>query len=297
MKFRVSTPEDLEQLKELWVLAFQDEMVYVKNFFHAYGTADKIYVAEEEGVILGMTVYFSSTLLRLGKEYPFAYLYGVATHPHRQNQGIAGKLLSFVYEEMKGKGFLGVTTVPAEPSLHPFFQRNGFEEYFYQEQIILEGGQVDPEVCFVEAISSIKYKELREKYLESKGHHGLSYVTLDKEGYGYQNSLCHLGRGGLFQVSTKRHESCVMAIEWYNPQVYVVKEWVSEGEYLPSFSDIVRHMVCEIGTPEAQILEIRRPTLEKTEHTQEFGMIQWLMDPPEDWKKEEEWGYLGFAFD
>lgn len=297
MNLRISTTEDLEALKELWALAFHDESGYVDNFFAVYGSADKIYVAEVDEILVGMTVFFPSTVERLGISYSFAYLYAVATHPQHQNQGIASKLLSYVYEQMKEKGFSGVTTVPAEPSLHDFFKRNGFEEYFCQEQIILESEELEPDICFVEAISPSKYKELREKYLKYSGNKGMTYASLELSGYEYQNAVCHLGRGGLFHVATKVQENCLIAIEWYNPQVYVVKEWVAEGEYLPAFQDIARHMVCEIGTPSHQIVEIRRPTYEKTEYTQEFGMIQWLETPPEDWKKQEEWGYLGFAFD
>lgn len=262
MEFRLSKEEDVAQLKELWRLGFGDEGPYVENFFRQYHKPSLMYVGEEGGELVGMTAIFDTVLHRGGKEHSFAYLYAVTTRPDQEKKGIAGGLLSFLYGDLKKRGFEGVTTVPATVSLHSFFGKQGFEEYFVHDLLPLE------EVGEMERISALDYGKGRAERLEN-----CDYITLKAEGYEYQGSVSALGRGGFF--ATK--DGLFVAEEGSENRV-IVKECFGP---------------CPSSVEGLEVMEGRG--VANSSQPTAFGMIQWF-DLPLDWSKEER-GYLGLAFD
>lgn len=332
MKLRVSTECDVVALKTLWKLAFHDEGPYVENFFQNYGTPSRIYVAETEGQVVAMTVWFGSTLHRQEKQYPFAYLYAVATHPDYEKQGIAGKLLLYVYDEMVKLGFVGVTTVPATPSLHRFFQKNGFEEYFVQQEwtVVLKADgrnedkpEQETHQRNIVPLSAEDYGTVRNALWSQEEWSKVPVVSLDVAGFAYQQSVGLIGGvengGGLFyygspsflqqcletQGTVARREECngvggcVFAVEPYGANQVMVKEWIGCEDVL--VDEVVTCWGATYGVAKGCQVTLRCPVV-SSEATKgdvvEFGMIQWLGGGPENWKScDKEQGFLGFAFD
>lgn len=315
MNFRVSTTQDIPHLKELWKLAFHDEDAYVDNFFQSYATPDKIYLAEEHGNIIGMTAWFASDFHRFHKSYRFAYLYAVATHPEEEKKGIASRLLTYVYESMVKLGFHGVTTVPARPDLHPFFKKNGFEEYFIHEKnhITCDSSRTSSQTSSqitdnLVSLSPKSYKNMVDLYFQSSP---MPYISLDVEGCHYQHALCQLHGGGFFalkeETSSFSSHNLIFTLEPMGNDTFLIKEALS----LVPFEDILPSaLVQSTQKVTGKILslpktEYRYPpqNREKCSHsqgvTQNFAMIQWLNPPPSDWNPEQtgEKGYLGLAFD
>ncbi|MFI3255115.1 MAG: GNAT family N-acetyltransferase [Eubacteriales bacterium] len=268
MKLSYGYPEaqDLEGLKKLWKLAFHDEDEYIDHFFRRY-SPKQMFLVKSEGEIIGMTYYFPSLLHRKGKAYTFAYLYGVATHPEMEKRGIASGLLSYIYSTLEKEGFDGVTTVPATPSLHGFFGKNGFSDYFVYEK--KEGLSLSGEV---ERISGGEFAQRREDILQNQD---MPYITLQEDGFAYQEGVCALGKGGFF-----RKGDDVFCVEQGGEDVMIVKE--AFGENPP---DVALSM-----------LESRFLPQKITGDEVNFGMIQWFSSCPEDWAEGER-GYLGLAFD
>ncbi len=284
MKFRVSTPADVPALKNLWFLSFHDQGDYMNHFFHQYCTPDKMLVAEEEGQVVAMTAWFGSTLHHGGARYEFAYLYGVGTHPDWKNRGIASQLLAYVYDHVVELGYAGVTTVPAEPSLHGFFGRNGFQECFLQQVEVLTACPEGEGTLPLEKLSPEAYRSRRAKFL------GENWVDYHQDGHKYQAGVCDLGRGGLFASG---ESLCVL--EEGGEGFFVVKELLGGQEILPALWQLV--------SPEK--LEVRRPVKfagnlgnlpGNQKNIQEFGMIQWLTTPPSTWNEDIR-GFLGMGFD
>lgn len=332
MKFRVSTERDVVALKTVWKLAFHDEGPYVENFFQNYGSPSRIYVAETEGQVVAMTVWFGSTLYREEKKFPFAYLYAVATRPDYEKQGIAGKLLLYVYEEMVKLGFVGVTTVPATTSLHRFFQKNGFEEYFVQQEWTMvwkadvrneDKPEQETHQRNIVPLSAEDYGTVRNALWSQEEWSKVPVVSLDVAGFSYQQSVGLIGGvetgGGLFyygqpsflqQCLENRQEvqsikesepigGCVFAIEPYGANQVMVKEWIGVEDVM-----VEEAMQCwgeTYGVAEGCGLTLRCPVVSSETargDVVEFGMIQWLTSCPENWKScDKEQGFLGFAFD
>lgn len=330
MKFRVSKLEDVPQLKQLWNLAFGDGDSYVDNFFGNYGSPDKILVAEEKGTgkILAMTAWFGSDFHRGGEVYRFAYLYAVATHPEYEKQGIASKLLSFVYETMVEYGFHGVTTVPAQPSLHQFFGRNGFEEYFVHREYQLKDHFPYVPDLKRRKLTAEEYKWGRETYFKSKKSFyqrvaldrgqsvekveaiDIPFISLDKEGYEYQNAVCHLGGGGFYalgctdwfeenrEVGYDRFTfASLLTLEQYDTSTCIVKELLGRRMARRDSGSGIEALAEKIQCKST--MTVRRPYFGEHENLVPFGMIQWLTSVPVTWKRGKggEVGYLGLAFD
>lgn len=336
MKFRVSILEDLAQLKQLWKLAFHDEDLYIDNFFSSYGSVDKVFVVEEEREgeknIVGMTVWFGSVLHRGGKEYPFGYLYAVATHPDKQGQGIAGELLSYVNKQLEKEGFSGVTTVPATSSLHRFFGKQGFREYFEQNvgKVFVSSPLLSvpsDESKGVEGIEAEEYGILRERLLSQLPSFGkkegeLSFVSLEEGGFAYQKSVCLLGQGDLCYYGPKAlrlaclkeetwveyvkehkewaEEMALFVVEAYAPQEFMLKEWLGTGRGLAESKEEMLEYLRGLGSTLGKIsvrgvfVDCEEVVEERT--TEKFGMIQWFGEEPMDWDWGEV-GYLGCGFD
>lgn len=270
MQYRLWREADLPGLKDLWTLAFGDGGDYVDNFFQQF--SGLVYVAEDGGVLLAMTAVFDTQLHRHGEPYKMGYLYAVATHPQHEKKGIASGLLAFLYGDLGERGYAGVTTVPATPSLHHFFGKNGFLEYFDYGVLPLTGT-----FSGMEEISPKEYGIRRGEILEQAfGTGEMAYISLQEEGYAYQASICALGCGGLFWDG-----KTLLAVEQSSGGEVVVKECLGTED---CFGD---YQACTVTEGRG---------LPGTGKTVAFGMIQWLGATPQDWTDTER-GYLGFAFD
>lgn len=279
MNFRVSTLEDVPALRNLFFLAFHDEGPYMDNFFQNYCTPDKMLVAEDGGEIVAMTAYFATEVhWNQAASYPFAYLYAVATLPERQGEGIAGNLLRFVFDHMVELGFVGVTTVPAEPSLYQFFGRQGFVKSFVQEQIRLTACPQGACPSSLEEVSPAEYQRRRAEFLSTQP----LWVDCGLPGLVYQQGVCHLGNGGLFATETS-----LCTLEEGGHGVYVAKEVLGSWDTVVALWDRL----------DPKLLILRNPvTGDRPDLEQNFGMIQWLTPQPQGLTGTER-GYFGLGFD
>ena len=283
---RISTPRDIPRQRELWQLAFGDTGAYVDNFYRTYYKPERMLMLEEDGVVQAMTAWFDTTFAVPGQEeYRAAYLYAVATHPEARGRGLAGHLLADVDGLFRSWGVQAVTTVPAEPSLHQFFGRNGFRECFvHGEQKYQPGNSVEMpagEAPRLDRLTAADYRGLRETRLA-----GIPHIALSQEAVCYQAGASALTPGGGLYALEAPHGVAVLCAEGMENGALLVKEllaapgdldwvlgWLSR--LLPAWSGIYR-------TPNGEI---------------PFGMLKWLSPERErswDWSST---AYLGLAFD
>ena len=283
---RLSNPADIPRQRELWQLAFGDEGAYVDNFYDTCYRPERMLMLEEDGVVQAMTAWFDTTFVVPERgEYRAAYLYAVATHPEARGRGLAGRLLSDADGFFRAWGIPAVTTVPAEPSLHQFFGRNGFRECFvHGEQKYQPGNSVEMpagEAPRLDRLTAADYRGLRETRLA-----GIPHIALSKEAVCYQAGASALTPGGGLYALEAPHGVTVLCAEGMENGALLVKEllaapgdldwvlgWLSR--LLPAWSGIYR-------TPNGEI---------------PFGMLKWLSPERErswDWSST---AYLGLAFD
>lgn len=269
ISYGTASTAKLEEMELVWAEAFHDEPQYYQHFFQKY-TPSQMFVAWHEEKVVGICYYFATELHRKGKCYSFAYLYGVATQPDLNGRGIASGLLAYAYEILAERGFDGVTTVPATPSLHDFFGRNGFVDYFvYEEkkpQRFVAGG---------EKLTAEEYGRRREAILSAQA---LAYISLGADGYAYQQGICEIYGGGFYAQGESIYCGEVSGGAVFLKEVF--------GTVAEDFGKKTESFRC-----------IPRETGGDLVHSGvNFGMIQWFSPMPADWTAEER-GYLGLAFD
>lgn len=274
---RASKPEDVPRLRELWKLAFGDEEAYIHHFFTRYYAPERMLVLEQAGVVRAMTAWFDMPVVSAdGKRWPSAYLYAVVTHPDCRGRGLAGQLLSFADRWLAERGFACVTTVPARPDLHKFFEKNGFAECFSLEQreYVPRPGTAP---ALLEPVSAKEYGKLREGALAGTDHVAYAPQALD-----YQAGVCALSGGGLYRAG-ERGCACV---ELSADQVFVKELLCPPVEQESVLSAIVQR------NP-ARRYWVREPYTNGERW--DFAMLKWLVPQPE-WNKKTA-PYLGLAFD
>jgi len=134
MKLERATTEDLEELKRLWSIVFQDEPEFLEQFFTKRFFPEHIVVARKEGEIVSALHALPSTYLQDNREKKCSFIVGAATYASQRKQGIMGQLLSYTKETTDHP----ITLFPA---VRPFYVANGYittssmEEYWIPQTI------------------------------------------------------------------------------------------------------------------------------------------------------------------
>jgi len=286
---RLSTPQDIPALRELWCLAFGDSGAYVDNFFQRYYRPERVLVLEDEGQVRSMTAWFDTTFVVPDQgEFKAAYLYAVATHPDCRGKGLAARLLAGADDWFRSQNIPAVTTVPAQPSLHTFFGANGFRECFTLVERALTPDQL-PEsgVSAFRPLTPAEYGSLRESLLD-----GTPHIAYPVDALAYQEGCCLLSGGGLYEVQTAYGPVCLCA-EGASDGLIVLKECLGSFEARQlALSNLPR-------IASAQRWLVREPldSISAPDNPWAFAMLKWL-DPDQanswDWSST---AYLGLAFD
>lgn len=289
LELRTSVTEDIPALRELWRLAFGDSEEYLDNFFKTYYRPERALAAKEDGALCSMAVWFDTELVVPGRgEYRAAYLYAVATRPERRGQGDSSRLLAWADGYFRSLDIPAVTTVPAEPSLHGFFGKNGFGECFRLSQEPVGPGLPEPQgENPLRPASPAEYKAVRDRLLADCPY---PYVKYPEDALACQAGCCALGGGGLYVGETPRGPVCLCA-EGDGQGTMLLKELL--GGFSPEIPPWLpgmfpaRRLLCRSAPP-------RRPGPERAWR---FGMLKWLdpvLEKTWDWDTV---GYLGLAFD
>ena len=279
---RPSVPADVPRQRELWKLAFGDDGAYVDNFYNTYYRPERVIVLEEDGRIQAMTAWFDTTFVDdMGKRWKMGYLYAVATDPKARGRGYAGALLGYADAYLKEIHHCqGVTTVPAEESLHNFFASNGFRECFTHDHLKLTPATVPDKPSFkLTPLSPARYGQLREQFLE-----GIAHIVYPEDALEYQAGCCRVSGGGFYLADLPK--PVVLCAEGMADGTLLIKELLgTEQAKKEVFSEIFSVLPNFSGgyrTPGSGVC---------------FGMLKWL-DPEQ--KTSWNWGktaYMGLGFD
>lgn len=172
----------LEQLKWLWKKAFGDEDDFIDTFFQTGYAPECCRVAIQDGALAGMLFWFDCSL----GANKIAYIYGVATDPAAQGQGVASGLLEDVHRLLKDCGYSGAILVPASDMLFMFYEKRGYSTV----SCVSEGVTHAAKRTSVEEIDVDAYEKLRREYLPVNGikQVGRNMVYLDKLACFYRGS-------------------------------------------------------------------------------------------------------------
>ena len=279
---RPSVPADIPAQRQLWQLAFGDSDDYIDNFYRTYYRPERMVVLEEEGAVRAMTAWFDTSFVVPGRgEYRCAYLYAVATHPDWRGRGLAARLLAGADDYFRSLGISAVSTVPAEPSLHRFFGRNGFRECFVDGQFafLCDGPDRTPASALTR-LAPGAYRALREERLA-----GTAHIELPEEALAYQAGACAFTPGGgLYALDTPRGRAALCA------------------EGMESGALLIKELLCPPGEEQWALEQLAGllpnwAVYRTPDGDRPFGMLKWLSPAQErawDWSST---AYLGLAFD
>lgn len=289
---RPSVPEDVPAQRELWKLAFGDSDAYIDNFYSAYYRPERVVVLEEDGVLRSMTAWFDTSFVIPGRgEYRATYLYAVATHPDCRGRGLAARLLAGADGYFRSLGIPAVTTVPAEPSLHSFFGKNGFRECFRTLRVAVRREELlQPPPGVLRPASPEEYGHVRERLLA-----GIPHIAYPADALAYQAGCCALGGGGLFVGDSSSEPLCLCA-ERADEELVVVKELLG-SDHAKRLAVLDLPRVAPAGWWEVRGPCPRDGRSDPRSETVRFAMLKWLdpaLEKAWDWDAT---GYLGLAFD
>lgn len=123
--------DDLPQLRALWREAFGDSEAYMDLYFDRRFEPNETYVLREDGEIVSMMTAMRVSLWTADAGALHGrYIYAVATHKRCRGKGYSHRLDRFMTESLRKEGCSFTCLVPAEPSLHDFYQMQGYRETF-----------------------------------------------------------------------------------------------------------------------------------------------------------------------
>lgn len=285
-EIRISREEDLPQLRALWQMAFGDGEEFLELFFRGYDCPERTLVLCEGGRVMTMLFLLPTTLVDgKGGFMPMPYVYALATHREARGKGCARRLLGFAGRWARQMGAEGISTVPAEPSLHKFFASAGFREGFSSRKIALcweelSQGEIEGSIVPVDARS---YNLLREELLREIPH------------VAYPDQLVELQRGmsrqtgaDLYRIYAAGQQGCAAA-ERGEEDTVVAKELLCPGGMMASAQRLLARAL-----PAARY-QFRTPAAQG-DAGWHFGMVRGFCDKGQR-IFDGGGAYMGLAFD
>lgn len=287
---RTGLPQDVPRQRELWQLAFGDSDDYL-DYVYAHQDLAEIVVLLDDDLIQSMTFLYPMTVaLPDGTTATSAYIYALATHPDARGKGYAGMLLQYVDFILAERGIDCVTTVPAMPSLHQFFESNGFQPGFSTQKLDISREILPPpgpEDTIV-PIEGAQYQALRTQLLAGSFHIDYPTAMLD-----YQAGVSQMFSGNLYRMEVDGIPGVCVA-ERHSPHLVVTKECL-----LPP-AQMAKGVALLAQVLPAQQYHLRAPwgwTGMEGSRDEEFGMIKWYNATLSEKYGTLRQGYLGLAFD
>lgn len=169
----------LPQLIQLWEACFGDGEEYSSFFFShkmigtEYFENQLVYIEDDK--VVSMLSILPAKIRQKNGLKTFWYIYGVATAVEYRSRGYAGNLIHYVFELAKQKNAV-VGLVPASESLYGYYEKMGFQTYFYKKKIerLVDESIEDQTQCNtdykIEPISTYEYYTLRNETFDKTGN-------------------------------------------------------------------------------------------------------------------------------
>lgn len=284
--------KDLDQLKGLWLLAFKEEQSFIEAYFQKRFYEGEIWVKKHGEQIIAMV-----TLMPMHVCNPHSgsdramMIYGFATHPDWQGQGVGKLFLQEILEMLWERSIKAVLLVPASPSLFEYYRGQGFRDFFYH--YVYTYNQIPALACNGQAsiFNWVKtdaglYTRLRQSLLQ-----GMTHVCFREEEVSFQKFLSQFSGADLYSFEDEDHVGCA-AVECLPGEKLLIKEFLTgPGEESGSLFSLLNHFnfhQLEIRSPMSRlegVLGKKAP----------FGMI--VFREPMANRYNDQTSYLGLGFD
>lgn len=132
-EFRLMQPADMDALCGLFTTAFGDQPDFARLVFTEYAGVQNVFVAQRDGKPVSM----ASAIPVEYQGRKGAFVYGVATDPEYEGQGIATDLLGWMTELLRQRGVQFLTLIPqnGDDGLFDWYGRQGYRKAFALRRI------------------------------------------------------------------------------------------------------------------------------------------------------------------
>lgn len=284
---------DLNQIKELWHLAFEEDKSYIDAYFLRRSQTSEVWVKKQDGKIVSMVTLIPMQLCDPAmKPSQAMMIYGFATHPDWQGQGVGSLFLQEVLEMLWKRSFDAVLLVPASESLFEYYRGRGFQDYFFHYCYTNQGnGSCLQKSCVTSLPQWTKtdvrqYQRIREALLQGRRH-----VCFREEEICFQQFLSQYSGADLYCFESMDQVGCA-SIERLPGESLLIKEFLyGPGEAWDSLTSLLS--LFEYKKLEIRSLMSRLGDVEGVKRN--FGMVAFSNSHKTNFV--DNMFYLGLGFD
>lgn len=137
MIFREANSDDIGGLFEVWTTCFTDDYPYIEKYFEYCFPYTKTLVATtDSGEIVSSITLIPATAEIRNETINGYYLYAVGTKPEHRGFSLSLSLINMANQICRDQNLSFLITRPATESLYDLYERYGFTQTLYEEQII-----------------------------------------------------------------------------------------------------------------------------------------------------------------
>ncbi len=181
MEVRFACNDDIESLKSIWKICFNDSDAYINSFFQFVFQAEKTVVTVCDEKVVGVVYMLPATF----KKQSFMYGYAIGVLPEYRGRSYTQKMLDFIKTKSENDQFL-FGLHPANESLFSFYKKIGLKE-MYALKKVNASNFVGKTNCVIDDASEEEYYIHRETafpVLVSWDKQMLSYILMQTKAYG-----------------------------------------------------------------------------------------------------------------
>lgn len=235
IEIRFAEYSDIENLKQIWHLCFEDDKAYIDFFYSNKFRPDQTVLLLENNVIAAML-----TMLPLSLSAPntgslnLRMLYAIATHPGYQGKGLASKLINYCNDFLKEEKVNMSVLVPASKDLFGFYYKLGYIDGFYIRESILSLEQINgfenntTDDCSIVPIDADEYNILRNNILKERAN-----IEYSDDDINYQKKLSMAVNADIYKIEIENTVGCAV-IERLSEDKIFIKEILLADIYLYS---------------------------------------------------------------
>lgn len=266
----LASPAMERQLDKLWRSCFYDPVKVTRYFFKYRFVPDNTLVAVEGKEVVSALYLLPCKIRMNGRLCKAQYVYAAATLPQFRNRGLMTGLLRQADELGAENGVLYTVLAPASQSLFRYYEKSGYQTYFYLRKIRVERGELEALAQGgkqdAAAISDRLLWSVRNKALGG----GAGNVSWDKHAAGFAVDFFCVCGGEVF--SAARDGSVGYAFFQQQENFGKVTEMISDENTLPGLAyQMVNECKCQQFV---LLLPVGSPLFPGRGEVLPFGMIK-----------------------
>lgn len=200
MRIDHPAPEQMQQLRGLWKLAFGDSDSFLDKFYSSAYAPERCRCITESQRIAAALYWFDAEYA--GQK--IAYLYAVATHPDFRQRGLCRMLMADTHTLLSELGYTAAMLLPDGNDLRQMYAGMGYRDCCCVSEFTSAAGSVPTALHTVDRKT---YAQLRRKLLPESG------VIQEGANLAYLETYARLYAGEDFLLAAMAQEDSLRCLE------------------------------------------------------------------------------------